>query len=845
MRKLLLFFAFAFLSLLSGAQIIVSGEITSNTTWNNDNIYILSGFVYVRDGATLTIEPGTLIKGDFNTKGSLIIERGGKIIADGTAQQPIVFTSQKAAGQRSYGDWGGVILCGRASVNSPANAANGTVAGEAVIEGGVGSVYGGGATPNDDDNSGVLRYVRIEFGGIPFQPNNEVNGLTCGGVGRGTTIENVMVSYCGDDAFEFFGGTVNAKNLIAYRTWDDDFDTDFGYRGNLQFLFSLRDPAIADQSGSNGFESDNDATGTSNTPITRPVFSNVTIVGPYVNNATINANYRRGAHIRRNSSASIFNSVIAGYPTGLLVESSLSQTSATNGDLRIKNTIWAGMGDSLATLTSANPNNVNGSFNINDWFGTAGFNNALVNTYAELGWNNSSLTSPDLTLANGSLLSSGASFTDSYLTNSFFTPVSYRGAFGSEDWTSCWAEWDPQNELYNSALDNTVSMALSADGSLSFCEGGSVMLEATSIGDVVFHWSNGAEGSTTEVATAGTYTVYAENANNCTSAEQSVTVEVYELPVVSISADGNTSFCTGGSVTLSADQSGEITWSNNQTGSSISVSSSGVYSCNYVDANGCSASSNSISINVSDSPAPSISSQSSTTICDGASVTLQSSSADSYAWYLNGTLISGATSQTIDATEEGIYEVLVTNADACNGVGTSDPIFISVNPSPTAAGTASQSLNSATVQFNNESLNATSVIWNFGDGNSSTLFNPSYTYAAGGDYVVTLTAFNGSCENSITINLNSVSVGELNNAGAVVAAYPNPVSNMLFVDLNESAARNAVVAVYNVVGELQATMQVQNESRVEVDFSSFSSGIYFVSVRNEEAVIYMQKIVKQ
>ncbi|MFN3300916.1 MAG: hypothetical protein ACK41Z_12065, partial [Sediminibacterium sp.] len=121
--KKLLFSAMLFLgiTLLSNAQIVVSGNITSNTTWTNNNIYILSGFVYVKAGATLTIEPGTIIKGDFATKGSLIIERDAKIYANGTVTQPIVFTSQKAVGQRSYGDWGGLIVCGRASVNQPAN----------------------------------------------------------------------------------------------------------------------------------------------------------------------------------------------------------------------------------------------------------------------------------------------------------------------------------------------------------------------------------------------------------------------------------------------------------------------------------------------------------------------------------------------------------------------------------------------------------------------------------------------------------------------------------------------------------------------------------------------------
>ncbi|MFM7770088.1 MAG: T9SS C-terminal target domain-containing protein, partial [Bacteroidota bacterium] len=309
MKKGLLALALMVASIGSFAQIVVSGNIDINgrTTWTNNNIYILSGFVKVTANDTLVIQPGTIIKGDLVTKGSLIIERDAYLHAEGTAEQPIVMTSQKSAGQRSYGDWGGLIICGRGAVNAPANAGNGTAAGEAVVEGGVGSSYGGGANPEANDNSGIIRYVRIEFGGIPFQPNSEINGLTLCGVGNGTTIDHVQVSYCGDDAFEWFGGNVNVKNIIAYRNWDDDFDTDFGYQGNVQFALSVRDPQIADQSGSNGFESDNDAAGSTATPNTRAKFSNVTIIGPYAFNSTINSNYKRALHLRRRTETSAFN----------------------------------------------------------------------------------------------------------------------------------------------------------------------------------------------------------------------------------------------------------------------------------------------------------------------------------------------------------------------------------------------------------------------------------------------------------------------------------------------------------------------------------------------------------
>ena len=316
MKKALLLLAFIVGAFISAqAQVVVSSNITTNTTWTKNNVYLLQGFIYVKNGATLTIEAGTVIKGDKNTKGSLIVTRGAKLIADGTPSEPIVFTSNEA--NPTYGDWGGIIVLGKAATNAAFLGQQGV--GE--IEGGVNNaegdgLYGGGTTPDNADNSGILRYVRIEYCGIAFQPNSEINGLTMGGVGRKTVIENIQVSFSGDDAFEWFGGTVNGKYLITHRAWDDDFDTDFGFSGKIQFALSIRDAAIADQSQSNGFESDNDGTGTTNAPITAPLFSNVTIIGPK-ENGTPAALYRRAMHLRRNTRTSVYNSVFMGYPTGL------------------------------------------------------------------------------------------------------------------------------------------------------------------------------------------------------------------------------------------------------------------------------------------------------------------------------------------------------------------------------------------------------------------------------------------------------------------------------------------------------------------------------------------------
>ncbi len=334
-------------------DVIAAGDITTNTTLTANKVYLLDGWVYVKSGATLTIEPGTIIRGSKANKGALIIEKGAKIIAEGTTAQPIIFTSNQDAGSRSYGDWGGVIILGNATVNKV----------DPVIEGGPTSTYGGS---DDADNSGIFTYVRIEFPGIAFQPDKEINGLTMGGVGSGTELHHVQISFCGDDSYEWFGGTVNAKHLIAFRGWDDDFDTDYGYRGLVQFAVSLRDPDVADPgSGSNSFESDNDGTGTDAAPFTEAVFSNVSSFGPLVTPSTaINANFKRAMHLRRNTKLSIFNSVFAGYATGLFVDGTAAQANATAGSLMIKNSILAGCKDYFAAdfdslyFTDASRNNL-------------------------------------------------------------------------------------------------------------------------------------------------------------------------------------------------------------------------------------------------------------------------------------------------------------------------------------------------------------------------------------------------------------------------------------------------------------------------------------------------------
>ena len=429
-------------------DVVLQGDITTNTTLTADKTYLLRDIVRVQAPAVLTIEAGTTIYGENSTKGSLVVKPGAKIIAEGTPLKPIVFTSEFAkAGSNqtpTYGDWGGIILLGNAPINVPG--------GTSTIEG-PGDSYGGN---NPSDNSGILKYVRIEFPGIAYSLNNEINGLTFGGVGNGTTIEYVQVSYSGDDSFEWFGGNVNCKYLVAYRGWDDDFDTDFGYSGKLQFLVAIRDAEIADQSSSNGFESDNDGSGSLNTPRTAPTWYNVTMVGPQKElTSTYNSLFKRGMHLRRSSQNKIHNTIIMGWPTGLYLDGSTLINDAVAGNTYLKNSIIAGSSKKAIDTTKS----VAG-FDPNVWF-TNNSGRVLATT------NDLHLTDPFNLNAPNFIPMPGSPALTGGITppnDGFFdVTATYVGAFGSKNWLQGWAKFNLVTSEVVLQGDITSDMTLTSD----------------------------------------------------------------------------------------------------------------------------------------------------------------------------------------------------------------------------------------------------------------------------------------------------------------------------------------------------------------------------------------------
>lgn len=783
----------------------VSTDITTNTTWSG--VVRLNNKIYVKNNATLTIAPGTIIRGDKVTQGTLIVTRGAKIIADATAANPIIFTSNEAVGARNEGDWGGLILLGLAKNNQPGGVAN--------IEGIVpttDSQFGGNF---DNDNSGILRYVRIEFAGIALEPNKEVNGITFGSVGSGTVVDYVQVTLSGDDSFEWFGGTVNCKHLIAYRGLDDDFDCDFGYRGKVQFALSIRDKDLYDAPGdSNAFECDNDAAGSTAQPKTRPVFSNVTLVGAKGNGTTAlpsGEKFEKAFRLRRNSAVSVLNSLVTGWEKGISIEGA-PVVANLNGDTMVfVNNILTNFAQPAWSANNTNTVlNSGGSTTswYNSWFGVDG--NDSTQTLAQVNWVNLFTAlgvTPDARLAAGSSAATGATF---------------------------------MNAVFYSVATPVVSI-----NSFTYCQGATAtaMTANALIGNSLRWYTQPTGGTYTTTApvpsttTAGTYTYYVSQANvgNDESMRAAITVVINALPATPIiTAGGSTTFCTGGSVELTSSAATGNTWSTNATTTNITVSTTGNYSVTVTDANGCVSASTPISVNVSNAPTPTISA-SGTQACSGDVVTVTSSAADSYSWS------TGETTQSIQVSNTASVFVTVTNANACNGVGQSATTNITFTATPTAAGSFTTAGN--VVTFTNTSTGAASYSWDFGDFTNSSATAPAHAYAANGAYTVTLTAINGNCTSTVTFEI-SIEVGIEEASALNFTVYPNPASAQVFVAFDNTSEGS--VQILDAMGRTIYTEKLTaiGSIALPVDVSKLADGTYTIQVINAGQVGIKRLVIR-
>jgi hypothetical protein len=863
LHKLLLVTLVAIASFANAATITVTSNITSSTTWTNNNTYILYGDIIIKNGATLTIEPGTLIKGDKSTLSRLVVSTTGKLVAQGTPEQPIVFTSNQPAGQRSRADWAGILVCGLAPVNF--KDANGNpIQGRAECGNTSDYDYGGN---NPNDSSGVISYVRIEYAGYICGTNTELNSLTLCGVGAKTKIDHVQVSYGQDDGFELYGGTVNLSHIISLGSRDDDFDTDNGWSGKAQYGLIIRVDTIADQGDiSNAFESDNDANGSNNTPQTSGVISNFTVRGPaQTTSSTIDAKYGWCARLRRNTSQSIFNSVFLGYKRGLRFEGAATQTNVTNGNLEFKNNIIAGCTESYGE-TAFDSAYLNAPLNGNNVYG--GNANDVINL-------NSPYGAPDnfnFVPQTGSPVLTGANFTSPKLSG--LENTAYRGAFGTEDWTKCWAEFSPQDENYTSSpINYGYTATFSASGPTTFCQGGNVVLSVnTTATGATYLWSTGATSASINVTSSGTYTVTVANARGCTKTYSQV-VTVNNNPTVTATPSA-TSFCTGSNgVTISSSAAASYLWSNGAVTQNITVTNSGAYTVTVTDANGCTAASGVVQITQYNPIVPVIGANGPTSFCTGDNVDLSVNAASNFTafnWsnggntstitvnttgnytvtttdnngctaasntittsvssspsptisaggsvsFCNGDSVvitstsgesylwsNGATSQSITVKTAGTYTVTVTNtANPCLGVGASNSITVVVTPQPVASFTQAASGNAYTIAFTNTSTNSTAYNWNFGDNQSSTQANPTHTYTQNGTYTVTLTATNGNCTDVFTTQITITGVGITDVVKSIesVRLFPNPNTGLALLEINSNTTTNVTISILDLTGK--------------------------------------------
>ena len=398
---------------------VITGEINSDVTLGKGFSYVLKGGVHVKTGKTLTIQEGVTVKSDPNEPATayLLIEPGAKIMAQGTESSPIVFTSGKATPLEQ--DWGGIIICGLA----PVNGTGGRIASEM----GAGVTYGG---TNAADNSGVLKYIRVEYTGKKQTADKEHNGFTFEGVGNGTVVEHLAVYRGGDDAFEWFGGTVNAKYLFAYGAQDDTFDWTFGWTGKAQFLVGVQADGVADR----GIEADNNKDNHTGIPYSNPTISNVTLVGSLTaktgdDPTTATATGRTlGLKLREATKGKLHNFVVYNFNNGVDIEHNGTLANMTDGSLSIKNSDISNVLPWVFKASSGSP-----AFTGENPFITAAYANTITATSTKPAYITGVFVGTNPTGAiNPTTL------------DPFFAAANYKGAvLATADWTTgAWVRTD-------------------------------------------------------------------------------------------------------------------------------------------------------------------------------------------------------------------------------------------------------------------------------------------------------------------------------------------------------------------------------------------------------------------
>lgn len=433
-------------------SLVLSGDIKTSLSLKENSTYTLKGRVTVSNNSVLTIPAGTKVlvetAASSSAKGALIITKGSKININGTKDNPVVFTS--AASTKAPGDWIGIIVMGKASTNGAGGMLNLSGHTESAS-----TQFGG---TEDSDNSGSIKYLRLEYpGGLNPAQEEEwavdmTSGLSLNGVGSATTVENVMVKHSRDDAFQFVGGTVNAKYLVAYDNGDDNFDFDRGYRGKLQFIVSYNPNASNVAVRANGMESLNDQDASEAMPYTRPVISNMTVIGPQTTDNDL-THQSQGIYIRKNTRFVVQNSIIAGYSNGglmlcprtkpLLVnnQGSVFKYNIVNADIQGRAFTYDNGASGIVILPDPEvaayatqmDDNVIEKASLNK--------NKIVGT-TEVQFKNLYSNTPDLSPAAGSPALSNANLSGSEF-SVFFTAASHIGAVGTDNWLAAgaWVNW--------------------------------------------------------------------------------------------------------------------------------------------------------------------------------------------------------------------------------------------------------------------------------------------------------------------------------------------------------------------------------------------------------------------